>query len=353
VPRLRRVTCNDPGYTRRRAGRGFVYVDTGGRRVADAEELTRLRALAIPPAWTDVWICSDERGHLQAVGTDDAGRRQYLYHPAWRQRRDREKFDHMLVFAQTLPRIRRACAKRLADTASDHDAGLDRDRVLACAVRLLDLGFFRIGTEGYAEQHQHYGLATIRKEHVRLNGEVVTFDYVAKSGKHRIQSVVDPAVYDIVSQLKRRRAGGPELLAYKVGGRWRDVKSQEINDFIKEISGADFSAKDFRTWSATVLAAVALAVSAEAAKSKTSRKRAVARAMKEVAHYLGNTPAVCRSSYVDPRVVDRFEAGVTILPALSKLGEGAAFGQLAFQGAIEKATLDLLEDEPASTVRAA
>jgi len=347
MPRLRRVTCNDPGLARRRAGRGFTYVDASGTRVSDPEVRARIAALAIPPAWTDVWICTDELGHLQAVGTDAAGRRQYLYHPAWRQRRDREKFDHMLVFARALPRIRRECAKRLAHTS------LDRDRVLACAVRLLDLGFFRIGTEGYAEQHQHYGLATIRKEHVRIEGDVVTFDYVAKSGKRRVQSVVDPAVVDIVTQLKRRRGGGRELLAYKMGGRWRDVKSADINEFIKEITNDDFTAKDFRTWSASVLAAVALAVSAEAAKSKTARKRAEARAMKEVAHYLGNTPAVCRSSYVDPRVVDHFEAGTTIAAALSKLGEGAAFGQLAIQGAIEKAVLDLLDDEPAGTVRAA
>jgi DNA topoisomerase I len=300
--------------------------------------LARVRALAIPPAWTDVWICTDERGHLQAVGTDAAGRRQYLYHPSWRVRRDREKFEHMLVFAAALPRIRRQWAKRLSRP------GLDRDRVLACAVRLLDLGFFRIGTEGYAEQHQHYGLATIRKKHVSVDGDVVTFDYVAKSGRRRIQSVVDPAVHDVVSELKRRRSGGQEMLAYKVDRRWQDVKSAEINDFIREISGADFTAKDFRTWSATVLAAVALAVSVEAAASKTARKRAVARAMKEVAHYLGNTPAVCRSSYVDPGLVDRFEAGVTIAGALSKLGEGAAFGQLAIQGAIEQAVLDLLDD---------
>jgi DNA topoisomerase IB len=341
------VTCNDPGYTRRRAGRGFVYVDAAGKRVTDAEVHGRIRDLAIPPAWTDVWICTDPVGHLQAVGTDAAGRRQYLYHPAWRQRRDREKFDHMLLFAASLPRIRRTCVKRLAHT------DLDRDRVLACAVRLLDLGFFRIGTEGYAEQHQHYGLATIRKEHVSVDGDVVTFDYLAKGGKRRIQSVVDPAVHDIVSRLKRRRSGGPELLAYKVDRRWRDVKSTEINLFIQEITGADFTAKDFRTWNATVLAAVALAVSARAATSATARKRAVARAMKEVAYYMGNTPAVCRSSYVDPRVVDHFHAGATIADVLGKLGEEAAFGQLAFQGAIEKAVLDLLEDQPAGTVRAA
>ncbi|MBV8162551.1 MAG: DNA topoisomerase IB [Acidimicrobiia bacterium] len=349
MPRLRRVTCNDPGLTRRRAGRGFVYLAADGTRLTDATDadvLARIRALAIPPAWTDVWICTDDNGHLQAVGTDAAGRRQYLYHAAWRTRRDREKFEHMLLFARALPRIRRACAKHLARP------DLDRERVLACAVRLLDLGFFRIGTEGYAEQHQHYGLATMLKEHVRVDGDVVTFDYVAKAGKRRVQSVVDPAVHEIVAQLRRRRTGGPQLLAYKENGRWREVRSTDINDFIKELAADDFTAKDFRTWSATVLAAVALAVSTEA-RSATARKRAVAYAMKEVAHYLGNTPAVCRSSYVDPRLVDRFQAGITIAPALSKLGEGAAFGQLAIQGAVEEAVLALLDGDPAATVRAA
>ncbi|MBV8982280.1 MAG: DNA topoisomerase IB [Acidimicrobiia bacterium] len=347
MPRLRRVTCNDPGYSRRKAGRGFTYVDVNGARVTDAEVVARLRALAIPPAWTDVWICSDSYGHLQAVGTDAAGRRQYLYHPVWRERRDREKFDHMLAFGRSLPRVRRECVKRLARPA------MDRDRVLACAVRLLDLGFFRIGTEGYAEQHQHYGLATIRKSHVTIDGDELKFDFVAKSGKRRIQSLVDPAVHEVVSQLKRRRGGGSELLAYKVDGRWRDVRSNDINDFIKEIAGDEFTAKDFRTWNATVLAAVALAVSAPASSSKTARKRAIVRAMKEVSHYLGNTPAVVRSSYVDPRIVDHFEAGVTIAAALGKLGEGASFGQVATQGAIEKAVLDLLDQEPAASVRAA
>jgi DNA topoisomerase IB len=347
VPRLRRVTCNDPGFSRRKAGRGFTYVDVDGARLTDAEVVARLRALAIPPAWTDVWICRDERGHLQAVGTDVAGRRQYLYHPAWRERRDREKFDHMLAFGRSLPAIRRTCVKKLTRPE------LDRERVLACAVRLLDLGFFRIGTEGYAEQHQHYGLATIRKSHVTIDGGELVFDFVAKSGKRRVQSIVDPAVHEVVAQLKRRRGGGPELLAYKVDRRWRDVKSNDINDFIKEIAGDEFTAKDFRTWNATVLAAVALAVSAPAAASKTARNRAVVRAMKEVAHYLGNTPAVVRSSYVDPRVVDHFEAGVTIAPALGKLGEGAAFGQLATQGSIEDAVLDLLNDELTSNVQAA
>ncbi|MCU1448601.1 MAG: topoisomerase [Acidimicrobiales bacterium] len=346
MPRLRRVSCSDPGYTRRRAGRGFVYLDWEGRKLTDAEELARIRALVIPPAWTDVWICTHPGGHLQATGIDAKGRRQYLYHPGWRLRRDREKFEHMLDFARALPKMRKACAKDLARPE------LDSRRVLACAVRLLDLGFFRIGTEGYAEQNQSYGLATIRKEHVRFDGDVVTFDYIAKSGKRRIQSVVDPAVHAVISELKRRRGGGVELLAHRSGRRWTDVKSTDINDYIKDITGAEFTAKDFRTWNATVLAAVALGVSAQAATSATARKRAITRAMKEVSHYLGNTPAVCRSSYVDPRVVDRYHAGATIAAALGRLGEGAAFGQLSTQGPIELAVLDLLEDDSADEANA-
>src|SRR2546426_11492473 len=170
MPRLRRVDCRSPGLSRRRRGRGFAYLDASGTRVSDPEVLERIRALAIPPAWTDVWICPWPTGHLQAVGTDAAGRRQYLYHEAWRARRDQEKFDHMLAFAATLPRLRAACAAHLAppDLTADLTGGLTCDRVLACAVRLLDLGFFRIGTEGYAEQNQSYGLATLPKEHVRL-----------------------------------------------------------------------------------------------------------------------------------------------------------------------------------------
>jgi DNA topoisomerase I len=346
VPRLRRVSCADPGYTRRRAGKGFVYIDWAGMRVADAELTARFKALAIPPAWTDVWICTHEHGHLQATGVDVKGRRQYIYHPVWREQRDREKFADMLEFGSALPRIRERCGKNLLRPE------MDRDRILSCAIRLLDLGFFRIGTEGYAEQNQHYGLATIRKEHVVVDGNMVTFDYVAKSGKRRIQTVVDPTVTDIIRQLKRRRSGGPELLAYKLDGRWRDVKSVDINEYIKQISGADFTAKDFRTWNATVLAAVALAVSEQAGGSKTSRTRAITRAMKEVSHYLGNTPAVCRASYVDPRVIDHYQAGLTIAPALHKLGDGAIFGQLATQGAIEKAVLDLLAEEPADEAAA-
>jgi len=210
--------------------------------------------------------------------------------------------------------------------------------------RWLDLGFFRIGSEGYAEENQSYGLATMRKEHVRVDGDVVIFDYAAKGGKRRIQSVVDPEVHDVVRALNRRRGGGRELLAYREGRRWVDVKSADINAYIKEVTGGEFTAKDFRTWTATVLAAVALAVSSEA-RSTAARKRAVTRAMREVAHYLGNTPAVCRSSYVDPRLVDRYAEGATIAAVLGKLGAGAEFGQPSTQGTVELAVLDLLADE--------
>jgi DNA topoisomerase IB len=345
MPRLRRVDCSAEGISRRRAGKGFRYVDARGHRITDEEVLARIQSLVIPPAWNDVWICPWPNGHIQATGLDARGRRQYRYHDAWRVHRDREKFDHMLEFARALPALREECAEHLATE------GFTRDRVLACAARLLDLGFFRIGTEGYAEENQTYGLATIQKRHVHLDGDTVTFDYTAKAGKRRIQSVVDPEVADIVRALKRRRSGGVELLAYQVEGRWSDVKSADINGWIKAHSGGDFSAKDFRTWSATVLAAIGLAVSTEAS-SATARKRAVTRAVKEVSHYLGNTPAVCRSSYIDPRVIDRYMEGQTIRSVFEQIGADVAPGQLAIQGSVEQAVLDLVDEAPASSAAA-
>ena len=338
MARIRRVDCSGPGIRRRRRGRSFSYEDPAGRVVTDPEDLARIRALAIPPAWKDVWICPIPTGHLQAVGTDAAGRRQYLYHEAWRTRRDQAKFDHMLEFAHALPGLRERAAEHLAAD------GLDRERVLACATRLLDRGFFRMGTEGYAEQNQTYGLATIQKRHVRLDGDLITFDYVAKSGRRRLQSVLDPSVREVVAQLKRRR-GGPDLLAYKQGRAWVDVRSDDINDYIKEQTGGDFTAKDFRTWSATVLAAVAMASSFPQGRSRTARARAISRAVKEVAHYLGNTPAVCRASYIDPRVFDRYRSGLTVAGALDQLGQVGEAGEPAHQGPIEEAVLDLIEEK--------
>jgi DNA topoisomerase IB len=343
MPRLRRVDCSVPGIVRRRAGSGFAYFDANGQRVTDEATLARIRALAIPPAWTDVWISPWPNGHIQAVGTDAKGRRQYRYHDEWRRRRDQLKFDHMIDFGQALPALRATCLSTLE--GGGRTPAMTKDRVLACAVRLLDVGFFRIGTEGYAEENQHYGLATIRKSHVKIKDGIVTFDYVAKSGKRRIQSIVDPPVCRVVVALKERRGGGPELLAYRKGDVWCDVKSHDINAYIKSLTGAEFTAKDFRTWNATVLAAVALAV-AEAVTSPTGRKRVMSWAVQEVAHYLGNTPAVCRASYIDPRVFDRYQAGVTISGALAQLGADVTFGQLSHQGAIEEAVLDLLSDAP-------
>lgn len=342
MPRMRRSDCSGPGILRRRAGRGFTYHDSvTGARIRDAGTLARIRGLVIPPAWNDVWICADERGHIQAVGTDAKGRKQYRYHDAWRTRRDREKFDRMLDFARALPRMRRRAER---DLAGDEPS---RERVLAAAFRLLDVGFFRIGGEEYADENGSYGLATIRKSHAHVRGDVVTFDYVSKGGKQRIQSVVAPGVVDVVRALKRRRGGGDELLAYRERGRWVDVRSGDINSYIRKIGDGDFTAKDFRTWTATVVAAVALAV-AERASTPTARRRVVANAMKEAAHYLGNTPAVCRASYVDPRVVDRYGAGVTISRALTRLGEATPHGAPSIHGRIERAVLDMLSDAPAA-----
>jgi DNA topoisomerase IB len=344
MPRLRRVDCAQPGLRRVKRGRGFVYVDADGNRVTDAPTLQRIADLVIPPAWTDVWICPIANGHIQATGTDAAGRRQYRYHDDWRRNRDREKHEKMLEFAAALTGARE---RMLADVARPQ---LDRERVLGAAARLLDLGFFRIGSEEYAEANQSYGLATMLREHVSCSKGVVTFDFPAKSGKQRMQSVADEDVCRLVVDLKRRRSTGPELLGYQGPDGWVDVKSHDINDYLREITGGDFTAKDFRTWHATVLCAVGLAVSDVAPTSESARKRAVTRAVKEVAHYLGNTPSVCRASYIDPRVIDLYNDGVTIRGDLDSLGAGGGFGDLATRGAIEAAVLRMLK-EPEATRR--
>jgi DNA topoisomerase IB len=343
--RLRTVSPSDPGYSRRRAGRGFVYLDRE-ERVTDAAVIARIKGLVIPPAWQDVWICKLANGHIQAVGSDAAERRQYLYHPAWREKRDQAKHDRVLRVAARLPRAR---------TQAAHDLALDgmpRERALATAFRLLDLGFFRIGGESYAEQNGSYGLATITRDQVSVSGGKVVFDYVAKSGQERYLALADPVLLDAVQALQRRRSGGQELLAYRVGSRWRDVTSDDINDYVKSVVGGEVSAKDFRTWHGTVLAAVALGVSTHAASTPTSRRRAIARAMREVADYLGNTPAVARKAYVDPRVIDLFEDGVTIEPVLRRLGEGVDAGLPATHGVAERATLRLLRSAPSARRRA-
>jgi DNA topoisomerase-1 len=340
MTRLLRSDCSGPGITRRGRGRGFEYLDEAGRRVTDPEALSRIRALGIPPAWRDVWICPVPRGHLQATGTDAAGRKQYLYHEAWRTRRDAEKFAAMERFAHALPELREHVEADL------HGDGYTRTRVLACSVRLLDRGFFRIGSEEYTDS---FGLATMRKEHVSVSrdGEMV-FDYPAKSGVRRVQAVVDPLAAEIVAALKRRRGGSDELLAFKDGRRWRDVRSEDINAYLKEATGDDFSAKDFRTWNATLLAAVALSVSGQVAATQSGRKRAISRAVKEVARYLGNTPAVCRGSYIDPRVFDAYRAGLVIGRSLREAADTEPGELPIHHRALEEAVLDLIDERDRS-----
>jgi DNA topoisomerase-1 len=339
MPRLRRVDCSAPGILRRGRGRGFEYLDAAGRRITDPGVLARIRGLGIPPAWKDVWICPDPLGHLQATGTDAAGRKQYLYHDDWRRRRDLEKFEDMVEFAHALPALRERALADLGATAEP-----DRTRVLAAAVRLLDRGFFRIGTEEYSVRNDTYGLATMQKSHVTIEGDVMVFDYPAKHGIRRVQAVVDPEVTDLVWQLKRRRGGGSELLAYRERRRWHDVRSDDINAYLKDATGGDFSAKDFRTWSATVLAALGLAVSGEVAATKSGRKRAITRAVQEVSHYLGNTPAVCRASYIDPRVFDAYNAGLVIRPVLEQALETGPGELPIHHRAVEEAVLDLIDE---------
>ena len=315
--RLRRSDCAIEGIVRRRHGRGFAYLDADGERVEDAETLERIGELAIPPAWQDVWVCPDPLGHIQATGTDAAGRKQYLYHSRWQQRRSELKFAAVREFAAALPRLRRAV------TADLRRKGMPRERALACAVRLLDLGFFRIGSDTYAEENESYGLATIRREHVSLERGEAIFDFPAKSGQRRVQSIRDPAALRAIEMMRRRRGGPEDLLAWSEGKEWRDVHSDDVNAYIKEKIGERFSAKDFRTWHGTVLAAVELA-GEPLPKSEAAAKRSISAAVGRVAEALGNTPAVCRSSYIDPRVLDRFRDGEQISPAASANGKLSA-----------------------------
>ncbi len=253
MPRLRRADCSGPGIRRVRRGRGFQYLEEGGVTVTDAETRERIDELAIPPAWKDVWICPVPNGHIQATGIDAANRKQYLYHQAWRESRDREKFDEMLLFARALPTMRKQVAEDI------ETRGLVSSRVLACAVRLLDHGFFRVGSDQYAAENETFGLSTLRRRHVRFEDGAAVFDYRAKGSKRQVQEIADPLAVKVLRALVRRGRGGTRLFAYREGREWRDVGADEINAYLKSVTGGDFSAKDFRTWNATVLAAVGLA----------------------------------------------------------------------------------------------
>lgn len=344
--RLRRSHDGEPGIERIRRGRGFGYRRHNGTWVRDPAALKRIRALAIPPAWDDVWICADERGHLQAAGTDAAGRRQYRYHDDWRRRRDTQKFARIEAFAAGLPALRDQIE---ADLRLD---GLPRARVLACAARLLDEASFRIGSESYASSNGSFGLATLRRSHVTLSGDEARFDYRAKSGRRRVHTVHDPQAISVLRLLVERSGGGRELLVYREGDAWRDVRSADINGYLKGCLGDGHSAKDFRTWQATVLAGVEVATqpSPPGRRAQEDRIRAV---IERVAEQLGNTPAVCRASYIDPRVFERFREGITIAPALDDLPPGTDLNERTEREAIESAVLQLLRGELTAEERAA
>jgi DNA topoisomerase IB len=330
------VSPDGPGIRRRRSGRGFRYLDGDGSPVT-ATVRERIEALVIPPAWQDVWICPVPNGHIQAVGTDVAGRRQYLYHPAWREQRDRLKFDHVLTVGQRLPSARRQVTRHLALP------GMPRERALALAFRLLDIGLFRIGGESYAEANGSYGLATLLRRHVTVTADRLTFRYAAKSGQRRQVEIVDPESVKAVRILLKRRARGAELLAYQDQdrGRWRDVTSSDINDYVKERLGDDVSAKDFRTWRATVLSAVELSTRLDEATSRTAEDRIIRATVMTIADYLGNTPAVARSSYIDPQVVELFRRGQVL--EVSAAAE-QVLAQPRLRNRAERALCDLLSD---------
>jgi DNA topoisomerase I len=333
-PRLRRSDLSKPGLTRRRSGRGWTFLDPDGNRITDPDTLARIRALAIPPAYRDVWISPYPYGHIQAVGTDAAGRRQYRYHELWSRRRAQAKHLKVLQVGERLPTMRRRWAR---DLRRDD---LDRMRVLAAAARLLDLGLFRIGGEEYAEEHSTYGLATLRREHVRVRQGKLVFDYTAKHSLRRLEVVDDPAVLAVVDALRRRRDDpNPELFAYRTGTSWNDVKSTTVNEYLREVSGLEMSAKDFRTWHATVLMASILAREPVPA-TKRSRDKTVRSGYVEVSEALGNTPAVCKTSYVDPRVVDLYHGGTVIAVPPTKRSDDA------MRSALEKEVLDLLRVDP-------
>lgn len=342
---LRTVEPHGPGIGRRRRGKTFDYVDLEtGETVDDPAHLDRILAMVLPPAWNDVWITYLPDGHIQAVGTDKAGRRQYRYHEEWTRQRAAEKFLRVARLGAVMPDARTELERRLeAD-------GLDRDRVMAGAVWLLDLGVFRVGGDEYASgDDASFGLATLRREHVKAaRTGTVEFSFVAKAGVQRTMSIHDAHTHRLVTSLKRRRGGGDDLLAFRTrrGGSttWHDVTAEDVNDAVRELVGDEFTAKDLRTWNAGVVAAVALSTHLddhdEPPRTERKLKSAVTRTMKSVAEQLGNTPAVCRRSYVDPVLVSHFEAGRTVVDAVRS---SPSSGQ-EMRAAVEKAVIDLLND---------
>jgi DNA topoisomerase-1 len=306
MPRLRRSDSSGRGIRRLKAGTGFTYRDDDGTTITDPELRARIEHLAIPPAWTDVWIAPYANGHIQATGVDAAGRRQYIYHPTWREQKDRIKYDRALSLAESLPTARRQVTMDL------RSEGFTRDRVLAAGFRMLDTGSLRVGSERYAEQHGSYGLTSLLCAHATVSGDRVTLQFPAKSGEEWESEITDADLATVVRSLKRR---GPQarLLAWKAGRTWHPADPEEINAYVKERTGGEFTAKDFRTLHGTLAAAVSLARHGPEERT-TARSRALTAAMKDAAVVLGNTPAIAKKSYVDPRLVDHYSAGETIDP---------------------------------------
>lgn len=314
MPRLRRSNSSGPGLKRVRKGRGFSYQDADGSPVTDADLRARIEHLAIPPAWTDVWIAPHANGHIQATGVDTAGRRQYIYHPTWREQKDRIKYDRALALAETLPAARRGVT---IDLRRDDTS---RERALAAAFRMLDTGSLRVGSEQYAAEHGSFGLSTLLCAHVTVKGgDTVELRFPAKSGQEWESDIRDADLAAYVARVKRR-GGRARLLAWRDERGWHPLGAAEINEDVRERTGGEFTAKDFRTLHGTAAAAVSLAKHGPEEKPST-RKRVVAEAMREAAAVLSNTPAIARSSYVDPRIVDLYDDGTTIDPARAASAE--------------------------------
>ena len=316
-----------------RRGKGFAYYDVNGDLLADEKTLQRIKDLVIPPAWKKVWISPHANDHIQAVGTDVAGRRQYLYHQAWQEERAEEKFDRVLDLSLKLPEWRSRIAEDLAGR------GLKRERVLALALHLLDRGYFRAGGEVYADEHESYGLATLQCDHVTLRGRSVAFDYPAKSGVQRTLEVEDAEVVRAIRSLLRRADRTERLLVCRTASGWVDIRADDLNARFKELVGEEFSVKDLRTWHGTVLGAAAF-VDADPPVSEKVVKRVVSSVMKEVSQELGNTPAVARGSYVDPRVVSAYQQEITIAAAVRRAERTGKPDDA--QAILEKATRTLI-----------
>ncbi len=298
---LRYVSDRSPGIRRLKNGKGFRYLDARGKPLRDEATLRRIRALVIPPAWTEVWICPDPQGHIQAVGRDARGRKQYRYHARWRSVRDETKYEKIFEFAAALPKLRARCARELAKP------GLSRDKVLAAVVCLLEQTLIRVGNEEYSRLNQSFGLTTLRDHHARIRGGQVVFSFRGKSGKEHKVQLNDKRLARIVKRC--RDLPGDELFQYvDDDGVQRSVGSSDVNDFLRSVAGQDFTAKDFRTWAATVLAATALH-ECGVAPSKSCAKKSIVEAVKRTAERLGNTPSVCKKSYIHPLILDAYARG--------------------------------------------